>query len=266
MVQEMTDNAEPLQHGAPNEDSRDGFARFWLAIPDALFRIVGVSIFVGFLIWRSRQYGDFLDPANDRWSTGMLSTSIDLAARLLVDVTYMLIVAGFCLRILPVKRATDPGKIALAFVGAFWPFLPLFYEALFQVLDNDLYRDWRAFMWRDPIALYQLILAGGLILSGLLIEIWGYAYLVRSLSIVPEARVLKITGPYRFVRHPIYLGQFLAQAGVWLVLANTHIVWIAFYAGFVALQLIRTRMEDKVLEDAFGEPHREWKRRTFWFA
>ena len=81
-----------------------------------------------------------------------------------------------------------------------------------------------------------------------------------------EARVLKITGPYRFVRHPIYLGQFLAQAGVWLVLANTHWVWIAFYVCFVALQLIRTRMEDKVLGDAFGASHRDWKLRTFWFA
>jgi protein-S-isoprenylcysteine O-methyltransferase Ste14 len=266
MFHSMPEDANPLPHAIVIESPESGFARFWTAIPDVLFRIVGVSIFVGFVVWRTRHYGAILDPANSRWQTDTLRISIHLAARFLVDLTYILIVAGFCFRIVPIKRATDPGRIAFAFVGAFWPFLPFLYEAVFEFLDRDLCRAWREFMWRDPVALYQIIIAGSLILTGLIIEIWGYAYLVRSLSIVPEARVLKITGPYRFVRHPIYFGQFLAQAGVWLVLANTHWVWIAFFVCFVAIQLVRTRMEDAVLEDAFGETHREWKRRTFWFT
>ncbi len=101
---------------------------------------------------------------------------------------------------------------------------------------------------------------------GLSIEVWGYAILARSLSIVPEARDLKVTGPYRFVRHPVYFGQFIAQGGFLLLAANTHWVWISLYALFVAMQLYRSKLEDHVLEKAFGEPYREWKEKTFWFV
>ncbi|MCB9857831.1 MAG: isoprenylcysteine carboxylmethyltransferase family protein [Phycisphaerales bacterium] len=263
----MTDdpNTRPTA-GPAAKETPDGFARFWLAIPDAAFRIVGVTAFVSYVIWRSIDYREFFPLDNAAWRADSFNTGLNLARRTLVDLTYLLIVAGFCLRIRPVKRATDPGKIAIALVGAFWPFLPFILEGLFNLLDPQMHREWLTFMWRSPAAPLHIALAGALVIAGLLVEIWGYAYLVRAVSIVPEARVLKVTGPYRFVRHPIYFGQFLAQAGVWLVLANTNAVWIGFYLCFVALQLIRTRMEDRALEDAFGETYRDWKRRTFWFV
>ena len=105
-----------------------------------------------------------------------------------------------------------------------------------------------------------------LIVVGNLIDVSGYATLFRSVSIAAEARELKVTGLYRIVRHPIYLGQILAQAGVWLFYARTHVVWITFYVAFVAMQLYRSRLEDRVLQRAFGEPYLTWKRRTFWFV
>jgi len=256
-------NPRPLATPTPDEPP-DGFARLWLAIPDVAFRIIGVAAFVGYVLWRLAGYSRYLPLDNSLWRTQPTQTAIDLARNLLIDLTYLLIVAGFCLRVRPVKRLTDPGRIALAFVGAFWPFLPMLIGALFS-FDPALSKDWNEFVWRQPLGAVAVLLGGGLVIAGLLVEIWGYAYLVRSLSIVPEARVLKVTGPYRFVRHPIYFGQFLAQAGVWLVFANTHVVWVTFYLCFVALQLLRTRMEDRVLENAFGDAYREWKRRTFWF-
>lgn len=253
--------ARPASHDAP-----DGFARFWLSVPDVVFRIVGVATFVGYLLWRLSGYAKFFPLDNAAWKQHASQTAIDLVRNVLIDLTYLLIVAGFCLRVQPVKRLTDPGRIAIAFVGAFWPFLPFVIGGALAALDPKLGRDWHAFLWRQPLGVTPFFVGSGLVVVGLLIETWGYAYLVRSLSIVPEARVLKVTGPYRLVRHPIYFGQFLAQAGVWLVFANTNVVWIAFYVGFVILQLLRTRMEDRVLEEAFGDGYRNWKRRTFWFC
>jgi protein-S-isoprenylcysteine O-methyltransferase Ste14 len=52
---------------------------------------------------------------------------------------------------------------------------------------------------------------------------------------------------------------------VWLLYARTHFVWIAFYACFVAMQLYRARVEEEVLERAFGEQYTKWKRETYWF-
>jgi protein-S-isoprenylcysteine O-methyltransferase Ste14 len=244
----------------------DGFARFWNAIPDVVFRIVGVAVFLGYVLWRAGNYERFFPFDNAAWQSNATRTGLRLAQELLIDATYLLIVAGFCVRIRPIRRTTDAGRIALAMVGAFWPFLPLIAEPIFAALDPELGRDWHHFVWRNDPTTWQVLLAGGLVISGLVIEVWSYSYLLRSLSIVPEARELKVTGPYRLVQHPIYFGQFLAQAGVWLVLANTHLVWIAFYLIFVGLQLARTRMEDRVLAEAFGETYLSWKRRTFWFV
>jgi protein-S-isoprenylcysteine O-methyltransferase Ste14 len=121
-------------------------------------------------------------------------------------------------------------------------------------------------MWKRQLSFATFASGTALVLVGNALDVWGYGKLFRSISIVPEARDLKVSGPYRFVRHPIYLGQMLAQAGVWLFFAQTHVVWIAFYACFVGMQLYRSRLEDRVLERAFGEPYLAWKRRTFWFV
>lgn len=263
----MPDDRNPPPTATPaTHDATDGFARFWLAIPDVVFRIIGIAVFLGYIVWRSLDYRQYFPLDNDLWQHYATRTAVELTRRGLIDLTYLLIVAGFCLRIRPLKRATDAGKIALAFVGAFWPFLPFVLGGLLHALDPQLGRDWQRFLWRQPLGMTPLAVGSGLVLAGLLTEAWGYMYLLRSLSIVPEARVLKVTGPYRFVRHPIYFGQFLAQAGVWLVFANTNAVWIGFYICFVILQLVRTRMEDRVLEEAFGDMFRDWKRRTFWFV
>jgi len=262
----MTRPSEPIPRGGNPPPDDDGFARFWNAVPDVAFRAIGIAVFLGYVLWRSGSYREFVPFDNEAWRADATRTGLRLAQQVLIDATYLLIVAGFCVRIRPIRRATDPGRIALAMVGAFWPFLPFVAAWFFSVVDSEMARDWQHFMWRADPATWQVLVAGGLVIAGLVIEVWGYSYLLRSLSIVPEARELKVTGPYRLVRHPIYFGQFLAQAGVWLVLANTHIVWITFYLIFVGLQLARTRMEDRVLAEAFGERYLEWKGKTFWFA
>jgi protein-S-isoprenylcysteine O-methyltransferase Ste14 len=111
-----------------------------------------------------------------------------------------------------------------------------------------------------------VIVGTTLITAGNLIDLWGYTVLTRSFGIVPEARELKTSGPYRFVRHPVYLGQFISQGGVWFCFARLHWVWIGMYVVFVAMQLYRSKLEDRVLAEAFGDPCREWQQRTFWFV
>lgn len=76
-----------------------------------------------------------------------------------------------------------------------------------------------------------------------------------------EGHDLVTTGPYNLVRHPIYtamLGKLIATG---LVLSHWGVLPIAL-AIFLTGTFIRTRFEERLLNDAFGEKFREWKARV----
>lgn len=98
-----------------------------------------------------------------------------------------------------------------------------------------------------------------LLLGGMLWAIWSLAALGRCFSTVPEVRGLVTRGPYRWVRHPIYLGEIVATLGVLLpVLSIFH---VAIFAIFCGLQLWRTRYEELGLSATFTE-YDAYRRRT----
>jgi protein-S-isoprenylcysteine O-methyltransferase Ste14 len=76
-------------------------------------------------------------------------------------------------------------------------------------------------------------------------------WLRRSFSILPEARVLVTTGPYRIVRHPLYVTEEVANIGAMLQFAQPWSLLIEVVN--VALQLWRISFEEHVLLRAFPE-------------
>jgi protein-S-isoprenylcysteine O-methyltransferase Ste14 len=73
----------------------------------------------------------------------------------------------------------------------------------------------------------------------------------RCFGVLPEARGLVTRGPYRLVRHPVYLGELGAAAG--LVLGAPAARNLLAMAALLAAQLIRMRLEEGALERAFPE-------------
>ena len=74
-----------------------------------------------------------------------------------------------------------------------------------------------------------------------------------------EGHKLIVSGPYRFVRHPIYTGMFgkLLATG----LAISH--WIGLLPAVLVFAIgtaIRVRSEEKLLRDAFGEDFEAYTR------
>jgi protein-S-isoprenylcysteine O-methyltransferase Ste14 len=252
--------------GNHDGEARPGaLMRLWLAAPDWVFRAIGAGFFLTYLAARLLEYRHgFWESAT--WYKFGGGLTLYVPYRVLVDVTYLLIAVGFLIRAKPQARAARGREILLPLIAAFWPFLPFAVESVWLLAAPDSAKLYSASMFRpSEWSPWRFLCGSALVVAGNLLEIWGYAALLRSLSIVAEARHLKTAGPYRLVRHPIYLGQFLAQGGIWLFYAHTHAAWILFYLLFVAMQLWRSRVEDQVLEQTFGEEYLAWKRRTFWF-
>jgi len=257
--------ARPVAIDAPPPEDSTWLVRLWLALPDWGFRLLGAAFFFGFLAWEVSDY--FQIGFWRSWNYWRLPGGRFLYlpwAKVLIDVTYLLIAVSFIFRIPPRSRASRPCEILVPLAGTFWPYLPFAVKALLVWTHSYLAGPYVAFMFDRHLTLSGFIAGSACVILGNILDVWGYGVLFRSFSLVPEARELKVVGPYRFIRHPVYVGQMLSQAGVWLFFATWHIVWIAFFLCFVGLQLYRSWMEDRVLERAFGDSYLAWKRKTFW--
>jgi protein-S-isoprenylcysteine O-methyltransferase Ste14 len=85
-------------------------------------------------------------------------------------------------------------------------------------------------------------------------SLWIFASVLalgRCFGVLPEARGLVTRGPYRLVRHPVYLGEIVALAG--LTIAAPALSHVAIFAVFVFAQSVRMRLEEAALTEAFPE-------------
>jgi protein-S-isoprenylcysteine O-methyltransferase Ste14 len=81
----------------------------------------------------------------------------------------------------------------------------------------------------------------------------------RSFSVMAEARKLVTTGPYRLVRHPLYLAEEIALFGVLMQFFSLGTALI--FAVQVAFQLRRMHNEEFVLSASFAE-YAAYRQRT----
>jgi protein-S-isoprenylcysteine O-methyltransferase Ste14 len=118
---------------------------------------------------------------------------------------------------------------------------------------------------RGSLATDNLILAvlGTLLFtSGITLAVWARLYLGRNWGMPTSQRVepeLVTSGPYQFVRHPIYSGLLMAVLGTALVDSLTGLIVFAvlvayfYYCGIV---------EERNLTATFPEAYPEYRSRT----
>jgi protein-S-isoprenylcysteine O-methyltransferase Ste14 len=96
-------------------------------------------------------------------------------------------------------------------------------------------------------------LVGGetLALAGVIWVLVSVLALGRCFGVLPEARGLVTRGPYRLVRHPVYLGELAACAG--LTIAALGPFNLACFAVLCAAQRVRMGMEERALARAFPD-------------
>jgi protein-S-isoprenylcysteine O-methyltransferase Ste14 len=110
------------------------------------------------------------------------------------------------------------------------------------------------------------IMAAGLAMEaiGLFLAIWARRHLGRNwsgeITIKVEHELIR-SGPYRWLRHPIYTGILAMYAGVLLVTGE----WLAV-AGFTIIGLAywrKIRLEEENLNTAFGANYDAYRRETW---
>ncbi len=104
----------------------------------------------------------------------------------------------------------------------------------------------------------------GLILcvTGMTLLVWARQHLGRNWSqtvAVKKDHQLVTSGPYRYIRHPMYAGGFIACIGSAIVCGG---VWIFLLVILGSLFLWRVGAEDKLMAQKFPNEYPDYKKRT----
>lgn len=109
----------------------------------------------------------------------------------------------------------------------------------------------------------SVVIAGGVALRIWAIRILG-AFFTATVQVQQDQRVI-ITGPYAWIRHPSYMGAYLAFMGCAVLLQ----AWLGLAVAMVCMGVayfVRINAEEKALVRAFGEEYRSYQRHTWRMA
>ena len=178
--------------------------------------------------------------AADSSFPAILANGLDVGQRGLALLFCGLVAGLFLIRRTPRTARARPFALAVALSGTF----------LMSGLAGHppAVRDWRV-----------LALADGLLVVGLGFSAYAAASLGRCFGLAAEARGLVTSGPYRLVRHPLYLGELVVALGVVLPILTPLAAVI--FGIFCLVQAVRAMLEERVLSAAFPE-YAAYRRRT----
>lgn len=132
----------------------------------------------------------------------------------------------------PAKAQADglAPRIA-AFVGSYLPWTISFFDITDQASLN--------------------LLSTACVLFGTIMMLVTIRHLGRAFSLVPQARSVVQTGPYRRIKHPLYLSEEIVVLGV--VLQHLSLVTVIVLALHVGVQVCRILYEEDLLRRNFPD-------------
>ncbi len=100
---------------------------------------------------------------------------------------------------------------------------------------------------------------------GFFITVWGvFALKIGNFNIQPELRTgakFIRSGPYRWIRNPMYLGLLLFFGAI--VIQTPRTFNIAVFLLLFLVFILKIIKEETYLEDLFGKSYTEYKKRTY---
>ena len=162
------------------------------------------------------------------------------------SLVFVILIIAYAIREDPVDRSQTAPEILVPLLGSVIPFALLLAPPMRTVYEN------------------RLLIHGVFILMTLatFLTVWGMWALRRSFSITGEARNPVTQGPYRWLRHPIYLGEL--GAAMTVTAWRFSVLNVFIFLMFAAIQFYRARMEEAKLQQYFPE-YTEYRQKTWWF-
>jgi len=125
-------------------------------------------------------------------------------------------------------------------------------------------RRFRRIKLHVPLALAALLLAQPTLsttLLGTALVVLGLAVRIWAAGLLHKGRELCTSGPYRYVRHPLYLGSTLGAVG-FCVMARSLWAWAIILPVFMAIYYWQVAEEERLLAATFGDAHAAWARQV----
>jgi protein-S-isoprenylcysteine O-methyltransferase Ste14 len=132
------------------------------------------------------------------------------------------------------------------------PLLATFFQytfALHAVVPRVLTHNLMPVEYRNEAAAAALVVS----VAGYGIAAWSVLSLGRSFSLLVAVRNVVHGGPYRYVRHPMYLGYILSFVGI--MIGAFSVFSIALTAAYVGVTIYRATLEENALGGYSGEYH-----------
>lgn len=151
-------------------------------------------------------------------------------------------------------RKSDKGSKAIVIAAANLAMIIGFGVAI-AFPGFSIYPNWRAFFDAGIVVW----------LSGTLFRFYSMRTLGRFFTYdvaVSSGQHVVERGPYRWIRHPSYLGSLIANIGIGMTLTN----WLAMFLPVLCLGIAyayRITIEERALLEGLGTPYREYMRRTW---
>jgi len=139
--------------------------------------------------------------------------------------------------------------------------LPLVLAALLLAWPDGRENTLFAQVWPRSLATFWVGVA--LIAAGLGFTVWARRVLGRNWSAtvtIKTGHELVQTGPYRWVRHPIYTGLLLAFAGSAVALAEWR--GLLSFALALAAFVVKLRIEERWMTEVFGPAYDQYRQRV----
>ena len=117
---------------------------------------------------------------------------------------------------------------------------------------------------REPVALAASLLAIVAAVGSVWLVITAVKTLGKEWSLTArlvEGHKLATTGPYAYVRHPIYTGMLGMLVATGLAISHWMALLVALLIYFIGT-IIRVRSEEKLLRGAFGEQFENYAQRV----
>ena len=109
---------------------------------------------------------------------------------------------------------------------------------------------------KNPIV---LVIGITLTVLGAILLIWTGKHLVRAMS----SRELIQTGPYKYIRHPMYVFIYLILIGVGMLWFSS--TWFLILLVFIPVWYIIGKVEERHLERSSGDNYQAYKMSTGMF-